>query len=101
MLLRRVAAGFFRRLWRSDRRWRGSRLRLLHLQIVNDRAHAINRTGIVGCRVSFDIAVDIAAQRHHAIGSLNADLAALNARIAVNLVLYVACNLSVRALGLA
>ena len=73
---------------------------MLHLQIVNHGTHAVDRAGIVGRSGSLDIAVDIAAQRHYAASGLDADLSALNAGITVDLVLYVACNLGVRALGL-
>jgi hypothetical protein len=76
-------------------------LGLLYLQIVDNCAHAVNGTSIVGSCVSFDITVDIAAQRYDATCRLDADLAALNPWIAVDLVLYVACNLGVRALSLA
>ena len=62
--------------------------------------HSVDRASIVRSGITLDIAGDIAAQRHHAVCGLHANLAALNTGITVNLVLYVACHLSVGALGL-
>src|ERR1700760_2426516 len=103
MVTRRVLCGFLlcsrasgrgRGDWlRLRRRWR-SHLGLLNLKIVNHGPHAIDCPRIVGSSGTLHVALDVTAEGNHAACGLYADLAALDSRISIYLILYVAGNLS-------
>jgi hypothetical protein len=72
-------------------------LRLLHLKVIDDGLYTLNCGRIAGRGSTFGIIADVAGKRDHAISGVDFDLAILDDRIAVYLVLYLSRNLGVGA----